>query len=110
MINASAHPLSDLHQLKKGAEGCEVDECLAPGGNHPGIRSSVLQQKLHAVLAELESGTLGRYIINWHVVSLLAVHLQGIQTEAVVTDISVGATLDQSFHLRIILDCYLEGG
>ena len=105
LTECSAHPLPDLHQLNKGAECCQVDQCLSPGGNHPGICSTVLQQKLHAVLVELESGTLGIYLITgMHVCGL---HLQGIQTEAAVADLSVGATLDQSFHLRITLDGYL---
>ena len=53
-----AHPLSDLHQLGKGAEGCQVDQGLTLGGNHPRIGSSMFQQKLHAVFIELEGSAL----------------------------------------------------
>ena len=53
-----AHPLSDLHQLGKGAEGCQVDQGLTLGGDNPRIGSSVFQQKLHAVFIELEGSAL----------------------------------------------------
>ena len=43
------------------------------------------------------------YHFFWVTLYVFGLHLQGIQTEAAVADLSVGATLDQSFHLRINL-------